>query len=569
MLGIAAMLASCSQDSLDTAQGGSTAVITAIVDNGISTRASTYETDDVTIDRCLLEVYDQEGNLVGAQHSAQADGSSGTFSFTVSGLDFDQKYDFVFWADNSEAAAYEGNLKNRRLADGADLSEALAFQGKISGAAPVDAKSVNLTHAVAKVTLSTTGELPAGGKVGVSLTDVTDTWNVLTGEATGEAASSYEYSVAKALTGADGSDEVTTFYVPAPTDGSLNTVEISYVPAGMNTVGNISKDNVPLKADYRTLFKGDIAKLYSGETSNMTATLTEGWSGGENVDMPTTNVVETTAIGQITEEAIRTVAQVWQGSVVVKGPISEADLKTIAAITDLPLKLDLSGAELSDGSGTPMTTFPAVFNNSGGTTNKSRIAEIILPEGITTLPVNCFSANTSLEKITLPSSLKEIQNHAFSGTTALASISLPEGLESIGFEVFRGSALTGELVIPSTLTYIERDAFMDTKISSCVWNSGCNFDDGNSPFTNCSFDSFTFNNMGEINTLFFAGCSLIDKLIVNIETPPTINTNYGSTFGNTTINHIYVPEGSVDAYKAATVWKNYADIIEAIPTSGE
>ena len=540
MLGIAAMLASCSQDSLDTAQGGSTAVITAVVDNGISTRASTYDTDDITIDRCLLEVYDQEGNLVGVQHSAQADGSSGTFSFTVSGLDFDQKYDFVFWADSSGA-----------------------------GAAPVDAKSVNLTHAVAKVTLSTTGELPAGGKVGVSLTDVTDTWNVLTGEATGEATASYEYSVASALTGADGSDEVTTFYVPAHTDGNVHTVEISYAPAGTNTAGNISKDNVPLKANYRTLLKGDIAKLYSGETSNMTATLTEGWSDGENIDLPTTNVIETTDIGQITEEAIRLAAQIGQGSVVVKGPISETDLKTIAAITDLPLKLDLSGAELSDGSGTPVTTFPRAFNNSGGTTNQSRITEIILPEGITTLPDNCFSENTSLEKITLPSSLKTIQSYAFSGTTALASISLPEGLESIGHKAFMGSGLTGELVIPSTLTFIDWDAFPNVKISSCVWNSGLDYSSTYSPFTGCSFDSFTFNNMGEIIVRFFVNCLLIDKLIVNIETPPTMDTTYGSTFVGTTINHIYVPEGSVDAYKNAAVWGNYASIIEAIPESGE
>ena len=34
----------------------------------------------------------------------------------------------------------------------------------------------------------------------------------------------------------------------------------------------------------------------------------------------------------------------------------------------------------------------------------------------------------------------------------------------------------------------------------------------------------------------------------------------------TTIQTIYVPASSVDAYKAADKWKNYADKIQAIPS---
>ena len=49
MLGMAAMLASCGQDELGGAQTDGAVTITATVDNGMGTRASTYGTDDVAV----------------------------------------------------------------------------------------------------------------------------------------------------------------------------------------------------------------------------------------------------------------------------------------------------------------------------------------------------------------------------------------------------------------------------------------------------------------------------------------------------------------------------------------
>ena len=77
MLGVAAMLASCSQDELGSPQGEGVAVITATVGGGMQTRVPTYDNDDVAVDRCLLEVYDQSGNLVGSRHEARRLASRG------------------------------------------------------------------------------------------------------------------------------------------------------------------------------------------------------------------------------------------------------------------------------------------------------------------------------------------------------------------------------------------------------------------------------------------------------------------------------------------------------------
>ena len=50
----------------------------------------------------------------------------------------------------------------------------------------------------------------------------------------------------------------------------------------------------------------------------------------------------------------------------------------------------------------------------------------------------------------------------------------------------------------------------------------------------------------------------------SITTPPTLGSD---AFNNTNKCPIYVPAESLDAYKAATNWKNYASRIQAIPNS--
>ena len=246
MLGMAAMLASCGQDELGGAQTGGAVTITATVDNGIGSRASTYDTDDVTIDQCLLEVYDAGGSTLVAQAEGVQGAQEGTFTFTVSGLDPEAQYDFLFWADNKAAAAYGGTLKERTLAGGADLSQALAFQGRIEGATADEATAVTLTHAVAKVTLETTGALAAGDKVTLSMAGVAGTWDVLGGTATGDATAEYAYTLTSAIAQAQDGAEVTTFYVPAPTLGSTHDVAIGYASADGAKAGNAAVTNVPL-----------------------------------------------------------------------------------------------------------------------------------------------------------------------------------------------------------------------------------------------------------------------------------------------------------------------------------
>ena len=120
--------------------------------------------------------------------------------------------------------------------------------------------------------------------------------------------------------------------------------------------------------------------------------------------------------------------------------------------------------------------------------------------------------------ITIPDSVTSIGNTAFYFCKGLTSINIPSGVTSIGNQAFYSCSGLTSINIPSGVTSI-----------------------GNEAFANC--DSLT-------------------NATIEAITPPTLGTNvlYG-----TRNCPIYVPSASVDAYKAATNWSNYASRIQAIP----
>jgi hypothetical protein len=75
----------------------------------------------------------------------------------------------------------------------------------------------------------------------------------------------------------------------------------------------------------------------------------------------------------------------------------------------------------------------------------------------------------------------------------------------------------------------------------------------------------TVTSIGE--TAFASGCAL-KTIRVNAVTPPVVDVNLSTGLfmsdPYTIIESIYVPAGSVDAYKNAPGWSEYAALIRAI-----
>lgn len=128
-----------------------------------------------------------------------------------------------------------------------------------------------------------------------------------------------------------------------------------------------------------------------------------------------------------------------------------------------------------------------------------------------------FSDCLNIVTVNIPA-LNIIPTSAFYGCTNLESVTFSENLTEIGYYAFQNCSKLNNVVIPATVT---------------IFRNQC-----------------------------FQNCTSLKIMTVKATTPPECPN--GNPFAGTTFNAIYVPAGSVDAYKAAAYWKTFANVIQAI-----
>lgn len=168
------------------------------------------------------------------------------------------------------------------------------------------------------------------------------------------------------------------------------------------------------------------------------------------------------------------------------------------------------------------------------------ITSITIPESVTRIGDSAFDTCTSLTEVNLPNAEKlgTIGNRAFFGCTKLTNVDLSSAisLETIGEQAFQGTGITS-ITIPASVTKIGAMAFSGTGITEITI-----------PASVTDIGMWAFSNCTNLNTATFRGT-----------TPPTIGTNVFAK--STALEKIYVPNGSVEAYKAAENLTAYADKI--------
>ena len=196
----------------------------------------------------------------------------------------------------------------------------------------------------------------------------------------------------------------------------------------------------------------------------------------------------------------------------------------------------------SGGSGNPLLTSIDVSDFTGTTLDRvaAYITGATIPNTVTSLGNNAFDNCGLLTSITIPSSVTSIGNYAFQSCVGLTSITIPSSVTTIGSYAFYSCSGLTSITISNGVTSIDGQAFGNCKglktltIPSSVTNIGSNIVAG---------------------TTYF-----LKSFVVLSTTPPTLGNN---GFNNSDCN-IYVPAASVDAYKAASVWSNYASRIYPI-----
>ncbi len=213
------------------------------------------------------------------------------------------------------------------------------------------------------------------------------------------------------------------------------------------------------------------------------------------------------------------------------------------------------------------------------------LTSITIPNSVTSIGGMAFYGCTGLTSVTIPNSVTSIGSSAFSGCTGLRSINVAE--DNLNYTSIDGvlyskdkktlimcpNGKTGSITIPNSVTSIGGSAFYRcTGLTSIeIPNSVTSI--GEYAFYGCAgLTSVTIpNSVTSIGRQAFYNFTGLTSMTVEATKPPYYS--YYSYNSSTTImvsNYnipLYVPAGSVNAYKRADEWKKFTNI-QAIPATG-
>ena len=230
--------------------------------------------------------------------------------------------------------------------------------------------------------------------------------------------------------------------------------------------------------------------------------------------------------------------------------------------------------------------------NSKSPFHGTPLTDVILPDTITEITQeNLFANIETLRNVNIPANLKSLPASMFYNCTGLTSIQIPEAVTSIGISCFEGcsnleidlsnlsenlttlnvacfrncSRAYGEINLPNLENiysggqYMLNSQFIGTSITK-VKNLG-KVTKLYSTFANC--ESLRFVELPETiiecGFVCFQKCDSLRVLKLNSVAPPTFYRAFENM--NTSNLKIYVPDDSVEAYKQASGWIDFASII--------
>ncbi|HET6557060.1 MAG TPA: leucine-rich repeat protein [Prolixibacteraceae bacterium] len=291
------------------------------------------------------------------------------------------------------------------------------------------------------------------------------------------------------------------------------------------------------------------------------------------------------------------------------GSIDARDFKTMRDRMPLLTNVNLSEATIVAYNGTegtsnvghtdyPANTIPefAFVPKSMNIQGESRLTSITFPESLTAIGQRAFAQCISLANVIITPSVTTIGDYAFYGCRNITEMTIPAAVSSIGMRAFGNldcrfdvdpsnlhymssnnvlfnkdqtvliqcvASVTGTYEIPPTVTTIADYAFLDRlSMTSLVIPSSLT-SIGKYAFYNCYKlatvsipSSVTF-----IGESAFASCSRLGTIYAHSRIPINLDAS-PYVFAGLSGCKLYVPEGSLNAYRTASQWKDFWSIYE-------
>ena len=205
-----------------------------------------------------------------------------------------------------------------------------------------------------------------------------------------------------------------------------------------------------------------------------------------------------------------------------------------------PYNTDVFGANIISNTynnGMGVITFDGVVTTIGecAFADCASLTSVNIPDSVTTIGDYAFAYCYSLTSVNIPDSVTTIGEGAFSYCDSLENVTIGDSVTTIGDYAFYGCTTLTSVNIPDSVTTIGMATFYE-----CTSLTSVNIPDSVTEIGQCAFEN----------------CTSLTSVYCKATTPPSLGGT--SVFdSNGSGRKIYVPAGSVNAYKSATNWFEY------------